>query len=108
MAWVKASTDLAPNWDNTKQKTVEGCLVEKREHIGQFDSSVFTIEQKGGEKIAVWAKGLLEQQVKQLPVGTLVKITWTGTTKTKLGRVANTYDVEYDQESKDVSGIFTK
>jgi hypothetical protein len=97
--WQKASSDLAPTWEKAAQKTVQGVLVDKREHVGQFDSSVFTIEQEGGKKVAVWAKGILEQQIKPMLIGTMVKITWKGLVKTKSGRNANAYDVEFDTDT---------
>lgn len=106
--WIKASSDLAPSWDKEKQKTVEGCITEKKEHVGQYDSTVVTVEQKGGEKVAVWAKGVLEGQLKPLPVGSIIRVTYTGKVKTKNGRMANAFDLEYDQESVDSASIFNK
>lgn len=107
MGWIKASSDLAPSWDKDKQKTVEGCITEKKEHVGQYDSSVITVEQKDHTKIAVWAKGILEGQLKNLPVGTIIKVTYTGKVKTKNGRMANQFDLEYDEDSARVA-TFTK
>lgn len=87
---------------------MEGCITEKRNHVGQFDSTVVTIEQKGGAKLAVWAKGILEQQLNNLPVGAIVRITYKGKVKTKKGNMANSFDLEFDQESVDTAGIFNK
>lgn len=106
MAWKKASTDMNPSWDKVKQKTIEGVIVDKKEHVGQFDSSIYTIEEKGVGKKSVWAKGLLDSQLKPLPIGTLVKITWTGLVKTKNGRNANAFDVEYDEDSLEAAKVF--
>lgn len=99
MAWKKLSGDLAPSWDKVKQKSIEGVITDRREHVGQYDSTVYTIEQKGGEKLAVWAKGSLEGMLKPLLVGTVVRITWKGLVKTKNGRQANAFDVEVEDQT---------
>ena len=90
---------MFPIWDKAKDKTIEGVLVDRREHVGQFDSTVYTVEKKGGEKNSVFAKGLLDSLLKPLSIGTMVKITWKGLVKTKTGRNANSFDVDYDDST---------
>ena len=88
---------MAPSWDKVKEKTIEGIILDRREHVGQFDSSVYTLEKKDHTKTAVWAKGSLEQMLSTLLVGTEVRITWKGLVETKNGRKANAFEVEVQE-----------
>jgi|SRR3990167_9482560 len=100
MAFKKLTNDLAQIWDKENVKTVSGVIVDIKEHIGQYDSKVYTLEQKGGETVAVFAKGALEGLLHECKVGGILNVTYKGKVKTKNGRMANAFEAEYDGDTE--------
>ena len=106
MAWIKATSELTPTWQQKdkeleKGASVEGVLVEKRSGIGRNgNSNLYIIEQKGGAKIGVWGSVILDMRLHDKVIGTLLKITYMGKEKSKKsGNNVNLYDVEYDDST---------
>lgn len=63
-----------------------GYYIDKKEGVGQNDSTVFTVERKSdGKRLSVWGTRILVDEMDKVRIGSLVKITWLGKKLTKAG-----------------------
>lgn len=76
---------------------IEGTLVDVRD--GNFfrpdgsRSKVYEIETSDGSRKTLFGSMVLERLMKQVQIGSKVKIVYRGTIRTKSGRMAKSYDV---------------
>lgn len=82
-------------------EAVQGFYVDKRENVGQNNSSVYEILLADGQKVAFWGSDLLDGKFKEIPVNCEVRITCLGTQqpKTSKGRAYLGFKVEFDKDS---------
>ena len=85
--------EQVPAWEPKKDDEIEGVLVKRRGNIGQFKSNLYTLEQKDGEKIAVWGGSIIDGHFLTLPIGTEVKIKYLGRVKGEKGNSYKNYQV---------------
>ena len=74
--WTKVG--MLPTWDYTEQKILEGVFISREDDIGPNGSSMYYIEQKGGNKVGVWGNTVLDVRFKNLEIGEEVKIEYLG------------------------------
>jgi len=90
--WEKVN--MAPTWDYTKDKTIEGVFVGKEEEVGPNASNMYTVEKKNGEKVGIWGNTILDTRFKNLTEGEEVKVVYLGKEKSeKTKREYHNFDV---------------
>lgn len=93
--WKKAG-EAPSTWDPSKDEngalllepiagksTLEGILVERKDNIGQYNSSVVVIETEEGIKKSVWLDKVLAERFENIKIGEEVKIEFKGRKKLK-------------------------
>lgn len=81
---------------------VQGFYVNKRENVGQNESSVYELKLVNGELVSFWGSDLLDGKFKEIPLGSEVRVTYLGISqpKTPKGRAYANFKVEYDATSR--------
>lgn len=80
-------------WD--REGVVQGTYTQKREHVGQNDSTLYILKTKT-EDISIWGSAVLDDRFAQIPIGSEVRVTGLGKTKSeKSGREYYDYKVEF-------------
>ena len=81
-------------WSPKEPTTVEGVLVERREGVGNFNSIGYVLSVPGeDEQIMVTANGLLDDMLKKVPIGYMVRIDFLGYKLSKAGNQFKNYRV---------------
>lgn len=87
--WEKITTDV---WKPEEEgDSIQGVLVDKRT-TGDFDSESYSIETKEGFKL-VWGTTILQNRMKLINVGDIIKIIYKGTETNKRGQPLKIYEV---------------
>ena len=76
---------FSQNWDFDTNKELIGVLINKKENVGQFGSTLLEIQTKDGVEHAVWANKQLRERFATIDVGDEVKIVYNGKVKVKSG-----------------------
>ena len=79
--WTKYSgQEQHPSWnqENKVGEVLEGLLVGKRIGVGKDNLNFYTIEQKGGKKVSVLGRKLLDDFLGGMPIGTEIRIKYLG------------------------------
>jgi hypothetical protein len=100
--WKKVTMEQSPSHSFELEKTLEGVLVAKQENVGPNNSFLFTVEKKGGKKVAVWGSAVLNK-LNTLPIGSLIKIEYLGKKKGKRGTEFRDYDIQVDEDTRPAS-----
>lgn len=87
------------NWE--EDKSLEGVFVQKRSVSTQNGlSNLYTVEKAGGKKVDVWGNTRIDGFLSNIPVGSMIKITYKGKAKSpKTGRMYHDYDFQYDDST---------
>ena len=89
--WKEVNAESSITWD--KKAPVQGLLIEKKEHVGDNDSSLYIIETADGN-VSVWGSAVLDNKFSLIKVGSEVKVEFDGKKKNpKNGREYNDYKV---------------
>ena len=101
--WVKTGGGDEDIWDFEKNKTIEGLLIEVRQHVGSNDSNMYIIENKSDNtRYGVWGSTLIDgrffddQGGRKIPNGVEIRIEFAGMkTSEKSGRDFKNYEIYY-------------
>lgn len=75
---------------------VEGIYEDKRENIGENDSTMYMIRSADGELYSVWTTTILKDKMEKIPMGSEVRIECLGEQKAKTGgRVYTNFKVMF-------------
>lgn len=99
----KAAIEMAKTWNKNLEvgATLEGIYLKREVYKGNYgEVAKYIIEDKDGEKWAVFASASLGSQFNNVPEGSYVWITYKGEEQTKAGRPVKAYSVDYDDEYK--------
>lgn len=91
-----------PSWnkENKVGEVLEGLLVNKRIGVGADNLNFYIIEQKGDKKVSVLGRKLLDDFLKEMPLGTEVRIEYLGLQEPKgAGRAYHGYKCQYDKDT---------
>ena len=96
-------TEVAKNADQAEKtiflgEAVQGFYVNKRNNVGQNESSVYELKLENGELVSFWGSDLLDGKFAEIPLGSSVRVTFLGIAqpKTPKGRAYQNFRVEYD------------
>lgn len=81
---------------------VTGFYVNKKEGVGQNESTVYELKLADGQVVSFWGSDLLDGKFQEIPLGCEVRVTYLGTAqpKTPKGRAYRNFRVEYDETSR--------
>lgn len=87
-------TEVNPGvWKPEKDgDSIEGTLIDKEQNIGKNNSWLYHLDD-GNKKTTVWGCAVLDERMKFVQIGQLIKITFVKKTKSKAGRDLNIYKV---------------
>ena len=97
----KPAVEMAKTWNKNLEvgATLEGVYLKRETYQGQYgETAKYIIEDKDGEKWAVFASASLGNQFTNIPEGSYVWITYKGEEQTKGGRPVKVYAVDYDDD----------
>lgn len=90
--------EIDPAWKPNTGDQISGVLL-KKEDGGQGISAKYYIDTAEGEKL-VWGSTILDDLMRFIESGTLVRITFLGKEKTPKGRDVNQWKVEEGNQKK--------
>src|SRR3990167_10500700 len=97
--WVKVggngnNEEIVDNWDPELQGELVGKYLGKKENIGRNNSTVYQFEQEDGKKIGVWGSAVIDNRMKEVQIGDMVKMVYLGKVNNpKSGRTFKNFDV---------------
>lgn len=97
----KAAIEMCKTWNKNLEvgATLEGAYLKREVYKGNYgEVAKYVIEDKDGEKWAVFSSASLGSQFENVPEGSYVWITYKGEEQTKNGKPVKVYSVEYDDE----------
>lgn len=95
-AGFKKADPLAGNvWDPETEKEIQGVLMKKETDIGPNHSTMYTLEDKDGEIVKVWANAVLESRMDLAQIGQEVIVQYLGMVEGKNNRSYKNYDVYF-------------
>lgn len=68
----------APRMDATKDDYIDGWYIDMKEQVGQYKSNVYVLEKDNGEQANVWGRTVIDDQMKNIPAGSYIRIQWLG------------------------------
>lgn len=90
--WEEVNNDIGNWWKpETPGDMVQGVVIDR--YTSSFGESVL-LEQPDNTMIGLPSHSVLLKRLANIPVGTMVRITFTGTEKSVEGRTYNTYKLE--------------
>ena len=74
---------------------VGGVYVGKKEHVGENDSNMYTLQQPDGSVQDVWGSTVIDGQMRQVTIGSEVRIVFLGTKDSpkRKGKYYNDYEI---------------
>ena len=73
-------------WSPKEPETIEGLLLERKEGVGNFNSIGYVLAEPGSEeRIMVTANAMLDDMLKKVPIGYMVRIDFLGYKLAKSG-----------------------
>lgn len=89
-------------FEKEKGNTLKGVYTGKRVNVGPNESTLYNVEQKGGEVMSIWSDSIVTNFFDNIPVGSMVEIKYLGKEKSdKTGRTYHNYDISYDDSTAD-------
>ena len=99
--WI--STDPKP-WKPEKEgDTLQGKLVRKKEKGGKYASEAYTIEGEDGLYV-VFGTAVLEDRMRLVQPGDLVRIIYKGTTESDKGNDTKLFTVDFKRQTVNENG----
>jgi len=80
-------------WDEEAEETIAGVYVGMEEKSGDLSAKHF-LDVKGRGIVIVWGSAILDERLKFVNVGSVIRITYKGKEKTKSNRDVKIYKVE--------------
>lgn len=74
-----------PRTEATDSDFITGYYVDRKDGVGEHDSTIIVLEKKDGEKVSVWATKMLKDEIEKVRLGQFIKIQWLGKKLTKAG-----------------------
>lgn len=95
--WVEKTVNTdSTTWD--KQEPLEGKLTKIESNVGEYGSTVYTIE-SDERQYSVWGNTVLDDKLLGVPLNTFVKLEYEGLKPSKKGRDYHSYRVFVDADS---------
>lgn len=92
LCWEEVNNDLGNWWKPEKAgDMVQGVIIDR--YTSSFGESVL-LEQPDNTMIGLPSHSVLLRRLANIPVGTMVRITFTGTERSAESRTYNTYKLE--------------
>lgn len=101
MAWIDATKQFTrnPKWEYEKNKTIEGLLVNKSLDMTPKKLCFYDIEVAGDKTYSVLGTTMIDRVLRDMPIGTKVRLEYTGLAKSKSGSDYKTFNIQYDTDS---------
>jgi len=77
--------DGDPRTEATPEDYLDGYYVDKKENVGQYNATVYTLQKEDGEKVDVWGTTALNGEMDKVRMGSFIRIKWLGKLPTKAG-----------------------
>ncbi len=100
--WISGtgnSLEKLPQWDYKVDPKIEGVITAKRLDVTPKKLCFYDIETDKGEKKSILGSVVINKVLRNLPVGSLVRITYLGDAKNGSGTTFHNFEVEYDKDS---------
>lgn len=82
----KKEEDQEPVWDFEKNPKFSGVLVEKREGLGENNSTMYVVEsEEDNQKYGIWGSALIDRRLGNKVIGTEFGVVYKGRVKSKQG-----------------------
>ena len=99
----KKAINIVPIW-NTKElaegSVLEGKFTAKEIVTGKFgDQNKYIVVKEDGEAVAVMGSASVVAQFNNVPINSLVRVTYKGVSTTKNGNTVKVYEVEFDDSA---------
>jgi len=96
--WV-AERNETHDWE--ADKVLKGVYMQSRVITTENgDSNMYTVDKGGGKLVDVWGKAMLDSFFKNIPVGSMIEVTYKGKEKSKKGgRTYHNFDFSYDSDT---------
>ena len=87
--------EVCPQWWSPQNggNKIEGVLVSNDGIAGKYGSKFYTISDKEGELINFFGSAVLDERLKHVTVGQMVKVEYCGTETTKKGETVKLFKV---------------
>lgn len=80
-------------WDEENETSILGVYIGTEEKTGDLSTKHF-LEVKGRGIVIVWGSTVLDERLKFVSIGSVIKVTYKGKEKTKSNRDVKIYKVE--------------
>ena len=96
--WIDAtSTSTNPKWDFEEKETIQGVMIGKRLDVTDRKMCFYDIEVSGEGTFSILGNVVINRILRDLPIGTEIRITYLGEAKSKTGTNFKNYKVEYNK-----------
>lgn len=79
----KVDANGAPRFEATEEDFIEGTYVDRKDNVGQYNSTVYNIQSDDGEIQAVWGDTVLNGEMNKYKFGMYLKIKFAGRKRKK-------------------------
>ena len=96
--WIETGT-TGDTWKPEKEgDTIQGVYKAKKENVGINESNIYVIQVEGVETTTgVWGSTVLDSRMEEVPIGSIVKIEFTGHEKGKGPKPYKTFRVWFKE-----------
>jgi hypothetical protein len=104
--WKKAEGKMMTAdvmWDFSENKVFTGIYKDRKDNVGENDSTILYFETNDGDLVGVWANAYMLSRFEDNDIqpGMEVQITYTGKQKTKNGKYSfKTYDILFREPAE--------
>jgi len=97
MKW-KEITNNEDIWEFEEMGELEGKYTRIREGVGMNNSNLYCVE-KDGKEVAFWGNTLLNNMMRSIQIGSMIRIKYLGTAKSKkTGQDYKNFKIEVGEE----------
>lgn len=105
---MKISSEANDSWNGKDSNLKEGdklngFYISKKENIGKFNATIYTVHKDDDTKTDVWGSTVLDAAFESIKMGAEVEIEFTGTKPSDKGNPIKLYDVSADNEHPNVA-----
>ena len=110
MAMTKISSEANDAWNgkdsNLKEgDSIRGFYVAKKNNIGKFNATIYTILTEEDGKQDVWGGAILDSAFESIKMGAEVEIEYMGTKPSDKGNPIKVYEVSADNDHANVANF---
>jgi|LDZT01.1.fsa_nt_gi hypothetical protein len=80
-------------WDFDKEPRLRGVFVGKKEGVGKNKSTIYTLEDRKGNKNSFWGSTVLDSRLKDVAIGDEVAILYLGKVESDSGQTYKNFRV---------------